>query len=65
MTARLPSTPEPPPADALHEAVLEWYAAHARDLPWRVPGTSPWAVLVSEVMLQQTPVTRVEPVYRA
>jgi A/G-specific adenine glycosylase len=65
MTARPQSTPEPPPAEALHETVLEWYAAHARDLPWRVPGTSPWAVLVSEVMLQQTPVTRVEPVYRA
>ena len=44
--------------------VLAWYAANARDLPWRLPGTSPWAVLVSEVMLQQTPVARVEPVYR-
>ena len=47
----------------LHQPVLAWYAAHARDLPWRRPGTSPWAVLVSEVMLQQTPVARVEPVY--
>ena len=50
--------------DGLHATVLAWYAAHARDLPWRVPGTSPWAVLVSEVMLQQTPVVRVEPAYR-
>ena len=41
------------------DAVLGWYAAHARDLPWRAPGVSPWAVLVSEIMLQQTPVSRV------
>ena len=39
--------------------VLSWYAGHARDLPWRRPGTSPWAVMVSEFMLQQTPVERV------
>ena len=39
--------------------VLDWYAEHARDLPWRRPGTTPWAVLVSEFMLQQTPVERV------
>ncbi|MGB7449980.1 MAG: A/G-specific adenine glycosylase [Ornithinimicrobium sp.] len=49
----------------LHGPVLEWYAGHARDLPWRSVGVTPWAVLVSEVMLQQTPVARVEPVWRA
>ena len=43
----------------------DWYAAHARDLPWRRPGTTPWGVLVSEFMLQQTPVVRVLPVYAA
>jgi len=43
--------------------VSDWYAGAARDLPWRRPGTSPWAVLVSEVMLQQTPVARVLPAY--
>ena len=43
--------------------LLDWYARTARDLPWRRPGTTPWAVLVSEVMLQQTPVTRVLPAY--
>ncbi|MGH3656222.1 MAG: A/G-specific adenine glycosylase [Micromonosporaceae bacterium] len=43
----------------------DWYARNARDLPWRRPGTSPWAVLVSEVMLQQTPVVRVLPAWRA
>lgn len=44
-------------------AVTDWYQAHARDLPWRRPDASPWAVLVSEVMLQQTPVSRVLPAY--
>ncbi|GAA2568017.1 A/G-specific adenine glycosylase [Pseudonocardia hydrocarbonoxydans] len=43
--------------------VLDWYRAHARDLPWRRPGTTPWGVLVSEFMLQQTPVARVEPIW--
>src|SRR6202042_3062590 len=47
------------------DAVLGWYAAHARDLPWRAPGGSPWAVLVSEIMLQQTPVSRGLPAYQA
>ncbi|HEU0132146.1 MAG TPA: A/G-specific adenine glycosylase [Mycobacteriales bacterium] len=46
----------------LADTVLAWYAAHARDLPWRRT-TDPWAVLVSEVMLQQTPVARVLPAY--
>jgi A/G-specific adenine glycosylase len=46
-------------------AITGWYQAHARDLPWRRPGTGPWAVLVSEVMLQQTPVARVLPAYTA
>ena len=50
---------------ALHEPVLRWYAAHARDLPWRRPDASPWSVLVSELMLQQTPVVRVLPVHAA
>jgi A/G-specific adenine glycosylase len=54
------------PADsALVAPLTAWFAAHARDLPWRRPGTSAWAVLVSEVMLQQTPVTRVLPAYRS
>lgn len=44
-------------------SVLEWYGRAARDLPWRTAGATPWAVLVSEVMLQQTPVARVLPAY--
>ncbi len=53
-----------PHAATLHGRLLAWYDAHARELPWRAPDASPWAVLVSEVMLQQTPVARVEPVWR-
>ncbi|MEV7430022.1 A/G-specific adenine glycosylase [Nocardioides sp. NPDC092400] len=48
---------------ALHEPVLRWYDAHARDLPWRRPEASAWSVMVSELMLQQTPVARVLPVH--
>src|ERR1051325_5670428 len=47
------------------DTLIDWYDVNARDLPWRVPGTSPWAVLVSEVMLQQTPVVRVTPAWLA
>jgi A/G-specific adenine glycosylase len=46
-------------------AIARWYAAHARDLPWRRPGTTAWSILVSEVMLQQTPVSRVLPAHAA
>ena len=49
----------------LTDAVMGWYSTASRDLPWRRPGTSPWAVLVSEVMLQQTPVSRVRGPYAA
>ncbi len=49
----------------LAPAVLAWYAVAARELPWREPGRNPWDVLVSEIMLQQTPVARVRPVYAA
>jgi len=51
--------------DRFAETVLAWYAANARDLPWRQPEAGAWAVLVSEIMLQQTPVTRVLPAYLA
>jgi A/G-specific adenine glycosylase len=50
--------------EQLVQPVLAWYDAHARDLPWRAPDRTSWGVLVSEVMLQQTPVSRVEPVWR-
>ncbi|MFC5176670.1 A/G-specific adenine glycosylase [Nocardioides taihuensis] len=47
----------------LHAPLLAWYDEHARDLPWRRPEASPWSVMVSEFMLQQTPVVRVLPVH--
>jgi A/G-specific adenine glycosylase len=39
--------------------LVDWYDRARRDLPWREPGVSPWQILVSEFMLQQTPVSRV------
>lgn len=44
--------------------LISWYRRCGRDLPWREEGTSAWAVLVSEVMSQQTPVSRVIPAWR-
>jgi A/G-specific adenine glycosylase len=44
--------------------LLDWYEREQRDLPWRQPGVTPWQILVSEFMLQQTPVARVEPIWR-
>lgn len=41
--------------------VTAWFAQNGRDLPWRRPGFTAWGTLVSEVMLQQTPVARVIP----
>lgn len=46
------------------ERVLTWYAENARDLPWRRPAATPWQVVVSEFMLQQTPVERVREPWR-
>lgn len=51
--------------DRFASLVLDWYQANARDLPWRQPDATAWAVLVSEIMLQQTPVNRVLPAYLA
>ncbi|WP_049573616.1 A/G-specific adenine glycosylase [Streptomyces sp. SBT349] len=51
------------PPTALHSPVIDWFAQHARDLPWRRPEAGAWGVMVSEFMLQQTPVSRVLPVY--
>ncbi|MFI6941138.1 A/G-specific adenine glycosylase [Streptomyces sp. NPDC050418] len=66
-------SPQTPPAespadsdarhDVLHRQVIAWFDGHARDLPWRSPDAGAWAVMVSEFMLQQTPVSRVLPVY--
>jgi A/G-specific adenine glycosylase len=45
--------------------LLAWYQVSARDLPWRGERATPWSVLVSEFMLQQTPVARVLPAHAA
>jgi A/G-specific adenine glycosylase len=47
----------------IQRALLDWYASNARDLPWRWT-RDPYAILVSEVMLQQTQVDRVIPYYQ-
>ena len=46
------------------DVLVDWYRDTARDLPWRRAGVSAWQILMSEIMLQQTPVVRVEPVWR-
>lgn len=45
------------------DILLTWYGETARDLPWRRPGVTAWQILMSEIMLQQTPVVRVEPIW--
>ncbi|GAA3386685.1 A/G-specific adenine glycosylase [Cryptosporangium minutisporangium] len=57
--------PEIPLATRFAALVLDWYGENARDLPWRTADATPWGVLVSEIMLQQTPVSRVLPAYEA
>ena len=47
---------------ALHRALLAWFRRHARDLPWRRTN-DPYAIWISEVMLQQTQVKTVLPYY--
>ncbi|MFN8097641.1 MAG: A/G-specific adenine glycosylase [Dermatophilaceae bacterium] len=49
----------------VHDRVLDWYAVHGRDLPWRRPDASPWGVYVSEIMAQQTPIARILAPWRA
>ncbi|MFJ2368472.1 A/G-specific adenine glycosylase [Microbacterium sp. NPDC087665] len=55
----------PIPSEDIVRPLLSWYRQSARDLPWRRPEFherfGAWGVLVSEFMLQQTPVTRVIP----
>jgi len=46
------------------EPTVHWFGINRRDLPWRQPDAGAWGVLVSEFMLQQTPVSRVLPVYQ-
>lgn len=61
--AGAPGTIDPAMNTTTAEPLNAWYETSARELPWREPGTTGWGVLVSETMLQQTPVRRVEPVW--
>ena len=65
MQAMSSRTSRPQAAAELHGALLSWFGWAGRDLPWRGSGARGWPVLVSEVMLQQTPVARVLPVFEA
>jgi A/G-specific adenine glycosylase len=56
-------TSEPVPAILDSSVLIDFFEQHGRNLPWRGTGATPWRVLVSEVMLQQTPVARVLPVF--
>ena len=60
MSAEVVASPSSP-LDA--DLLIAFFDEHGRKLPWRENTASPWAVLVSEVMLQQTPVVRVLPVF--
>lgn len=68
----MPPTPAPLEAlahrgvlGALHERINAWYAVAGRsELPWRAADCTPWGVFLSEVMAQQTPLSRVEPAWR-
>ena len=57
-----PALPAPPLRQWFRRRLLAWYRQHGRDLPWRET-RDPYHILVSEVMLQQTQVDRVEPKY--
>jgi len=59
MARILPHTP----LNFTSSELLAWYDRSRRDLPWRQPGVSAWQILVSEFMLQQTPVSRVAPIW--
>lgn len=71
----MPTAPAPRDLGEEVQNILSWFDLFCRDLPWRyfpesadnrtLSEVDPWGVLVSEIMLQQTPVARVEPVWRA
>ncbi len=68
MSRKAPSSPitqqfAPELCERVHALLLHWYAAEQRDLPWRTT-SDPYAILVSEIMLQQTQVDRVLPKYK-
>ncbi|HEY3991456.1 MAG TPA: A/G-specific adenine glycosylase [Ktedonobacteraceae bacterium] len=63
LSPQQPVQPAPEHIARVHLALLSWYASAKRDLPWRATN-DPYAILVSEIMLQQTQVERVLPKYQ-
>lgn len=57
----MPESPPPSAEESFAQRIVAWFGENARDLPWRRPGFPAWGTLVSEFMLQQTPVARVIP----
>src|SRR5947209_3751888 len=62
-SSRIPFEPAPELVVRVHSSLLRWYAAEQRNLPWRSTQDA-YAILVSEIMLQQTQVDRVLPKYQ-
>lgn len=55
-----------PTAEASRSLLIDlphWFAAHQRNLPMRAQGVSDWGTLVFEIMSQQTPISRVQPIW--
>lgn len=63
VTGGTPEELNPAHIKTTHRLINNWFIANARDLPWRREDCSAWGVMVSEFMLQQTPVKRVLPVW--
>ena len=61
----VPPAAEPSPSTSAREALLAWYRPRRSAYPWRRARPDPYAVLVSEVMLQQTQAARVVPAFEA
>ena len=60
----IPSSVLQPLRAAVRRRLLPWFAKNARDLPWRAEPRPPYAVWISEIMLQQTRVDTVIPYFR-
>jgi A/G-specific adenine glycosylase len=54
-----PAAPTERDRRAVVDQLIGWYDRNGRDLPWRRPEATPWQIMISEYMLQQTPVARV------
>src|SRR5256714_10302797 len=62
-SSHIPFEPAPELVVRVHSSLLRWYAAEQRNLPWRSTQDA-YAILVADIMLQQTQVERVLPKYQ-